>query len=248
VTATVAASRGMWGMAYDSLFTRIIDACELGGGPEATRAALARVAKAHGFDQFAFLYLQGQLTRVYSNYPPEWLSRYFDRSYSTIDPIVEFSRRQRTVFNWSVDGSRTWLSGEQRHFYREAADFGIRCGISVPVRIGFGHLAILTLASSVHHPVDRDKFDPLTALVAATMVHGQLVHDVGLARKRSVLLSNREANCLRWIAEGKRMFDIADIEEIKFGTVRDYLDGARAKLSAVTLAQATWLAGKLAIF
>jgi hypothetical protein len=44
------------------------------------------------------------------------------------------------------------------------------------------------------------------------------------------------------------MFDIADIEEIKFGTVRDYLDGARAKLSAVTLAQATWLAGKLAIF
>jgi LuxR family transcriptional activator of conjugal transfer of Ti plasmids len=152
------------------------------------------------------------------------------------------------VFNWSVDGSRTWLNGEQRRFYREAADFGIRCGISVPVRTGFGHLAILTLASSVHRPADRDKFDPLTALVAATMVHSQLVHDVGLARTKSVLLSNREATCLRWIAEGKHMFDIADIEEIKFRTVRDYLDGARAKLGAVTLAQATWLAGKLALF
>jgi DNA-binding CsgD family transcriptional regulator len=67
-------------------------------------------------------------------------------------------------------------------------------------------------------------------------------------RRRANGLSARERECLLWIARGKTYEDTAKITGLSFGTVKTYLDIARAKLNCANLAQATALAVAKGIF
>lgn len=55
-------------------------------------------------------------------------------------------------------------------------------------------------------------------------------------------LSDRERECLLWIARGKTYFETSVITGIANGTVKTYLDHARYKLNSTSLAQATAVA------
>jgi DNA-binding CsgD family transcriptional regulator len=55
-------------------------------------------------------------------------------------------------------------------------------------------------------------------------------------------LSNRQRECLLWIARGKTYDEIAAIERLSFSSIKNYLDAARHKLNAVNLPQAVAIA------
>ena len=57
--------------------------------------------------------------------------------------------------------------------------------------------------------------------------------------KPANLLSQRQRECLLWIARGKTYAETAAITGIAYGTVKTYLDQARYKLNCATLSQAT---------
>jgi DNA-binding CsgD family transcriptional regulator len=55
-------------------------------------------------------------------------------------------------------------------------------------------------------------------------------------------LSQRERQCLLWIARGKTYLEVSMILGIRYGTVKSNLDSARYKLNCGTLAGATAIA------
>ena len=135
-----------------------------------------------------------------------------------------------------------------RQFYADAAQFGICSGLSIAVPVGFKNRMVFTLASHRVLPVDVEAVDPVTAAIAVAFVHSRLGrsgNDVSLSN--GIRLSPREAESLRWFAEGMSMPDIADTLGIGFRSVRSYLDAATAKLDAANTRQAATIATRLGL-
>lgn len=229
-----------------SWFQRLIDVSSVAGTTAALEQALPKLICDIGFDRYAFLHIQPVRTYAVSNYPSEWQTRYLARDYTRIDPVVAMARAQMKAFTWAAVGVRQAHSKAVRAFYSEAGDFGIRSGISVPVRTAFGHISMLTLASNKPSLSLETDFDQVTAVTSVALLHASLEHhDVEPTAARSIELTAKQALCLKWSAEGKSMKAIATIENMSYATVNFHLNNARKSLDASSLAQATALAAKL---
>ncbi|PAP91993.1 hypothetical protein CIT31_28760 [Mesorhizobium wenxiniae] len=129
-------------------FQRLIDLTSASSSEASLKAALSGLVRELGFDCYAYLNVQPVRTYAVSNYPAEWQARYLSRRYTHIDPVVASARARLEAFTWEAGSQRQATSKAVRVFYKEAGDFGIRSGISIPVRTPFGHMSMLTLASS----------------------------------------------------------------------------------------------------
>jgi LuxR family transcriptional regulator, activator of conjugal transfer of Ti plasmids len=120
--------------------------------------------------------------------------------------------------------------------------FGIRSGITVPIKTGFGRTAAFTLAG--------DESMAHTERLAAEC--GDLIQLVGLyfhihavtrliantpRTDDGVTLSQRELQCLSWVARGKTIADTATLVGIAPRTAAFHLENARRKLQASSIAQ-----------
>lgn len=65
------------------------------------------------------------------------------------------------------------------------------------------------------------------------------------ADRATVRLSQMQANCLRWSAEGRTLKDVAMIEGISVSAVAFHLSNARLRLGACNIAQAIAMANRL---
>ena len=61
-------------------------------------------------------------------------------------------------------------------------------------------------------------------------------------------LTQRERECLMWVARGKTYAETGTILGISFSTVKSHLDTTRYKLNCATLSQATALAVAVGVF
>jgi LuxR family transcriptional activator of conjugal transfer of Ti plasmids len=126
-----------------------------------------------GFESYAYLYVQPRRSFAVSNYHPDWQRRYFDRDYQAIDPVVRTAKSTLRAFTWDSESSRRLATKEGRRFNSEAGDFGIRSGITIPVRTACRHLSMLTLAS--RRPflsLERD-IDQVAAVTAVAFLHAR---------------------------------------------------------------------------
>jgi LuxR family transcriptional activator of conjugal transfer of Ti plasmids len=135
------------------------------------------------------------------------------------------------------------MSKERRNFYGEAAEFGIRSGITIPIKTGFSRMAMLTLASEEADFAEGQLLNPVLAASAVAQLHSRL--DFLRTKPTShtrIRLKPDELTCLRWSAEGKSMKAIAIIEDTSYANVAFFLRNAKAALGATSLPQATALA------
>jgi LuxR family transcriptional regulator, activator of conjugal transfer of Ti plasmids len=131
-------------------------------------------------------------------------------------------------------------------FFEDASAFGIRSGLSVPVTVGFGNTAVLTLASDDRAFASGLVVDPIAAAAAVGQIHMRLdAIATGARPHRPVRMTARELRCLRWSAEGKSMRTIAALENTTYANVCYFLRNAKQALNAQTLAQATKIATQL---
>ncbi|RUU72347.1 autoinducer binding domain-containing protein, partial [Mesorhizobium sp. M7A.F.Ca.MR.362.00.0.0] len=119
---------------------KLTDLTAVEGDQRNLKDALAGLAEQIGFGGYAYLNIQPGHTLAISNYHPEWQSVYFGRNYSALDPVVGRAKTMKRTFTWSGDQERPRLSKAQRAFYAHAADFGIRSGITIPVRTANGSM------------------------------------------------------------------------------------------------------------
>ena len=152
------------------------------------------------------------------------------------------------LFSWSADEARRNGRRDVIKFFVEADRFGIRSGISISIPVGFRDRMVFTLASG--RPVSKltEDIDPVTAAVSVAFVHSRLGAASGDASLASAIrLSPREAECLRWFAEGMSMQDIALMLDISYRSVRSYIDEATNKLGAANNRQAGTIATRIGL-
>ncbi|WP_245325437.1 autoinducer binding domain-containing protein [Bradyrhizobium sp. CCH5-F6] len=235
-------------IALKAWFQRLTDLTSIARTEDMLKDALPDFAAELGFDNYAYLYIHPSRTYAVSNYPKEWQRRYFEARYTSIDPVVRTAATTLRAFVWSGEHRQRSESKEIRRFYSEAGDHGIRSGISIPVRTARRHMSMLTLASSRPTLTLEHDIDQIAAVTAVAFLHAKIEqHSTTPTAQLSLSLTPRQANCLKWSAEGKSMKAIATIENMSFATVNFHLNNARKNLDAVSLAQATALATKLGL-
>lgn len=228
----------------NSAFQHLIDVANGPLSETAFKSVLHKLASECGYKYFAYANLRGSESSAISSYPQEWQKLYFERDFFRIDPVIAHAKRGSYIYNWVSDTAQSGVARDIVDFYGDAREFGIHSGFSISVPTGFGHQAVLTLAS------DQRKSDLINpahtqlAIAATAMIHMALNGNSN-ALSKEIDLTPREATCLRWIAEGKSNQEVADLLGISFRSVRSYLDGAKRKLSAHNAIQAVAIATRL---
>ncbi len=182
-----------------------------------------------------------------SNYPQCWCDRYVEKNYLLVDPVITKAKHGPSIFSWSSEENEQNGRRYATAFFKDAGQFGIRCGFSISAPLGFRARMVFTLASDKSRICD-EKPDTATAIMAVALIHSRLgsaASDVALAC--GIHLSPREAECLRWFADGMSMPDIANILGIGYRSVRSYLDEATRKLGAMNSRQAASIAIRLGL-
>ncbi len=232
----------------NELFLHLIDTLALPLDDSGARRALRDFAEEAGFKYFAYLHLRGPETFVVSNYPREWQALYVEKNYLRVDPVVTNAKHGPPLFTWSGEDARRLGRRAVSQFFSEAARFGICSGLSVSVPVGFRDRMVFTLAGAAPRVYVEGGIDPVTAAVAVAFVHSRLSaarSDTSLAS--GIKLSPREAECLRWFAEGMSMPDIAVMLNLSERTVRSYIDVATRKVGAANNRQAGTMAVRMGL-
>lgn len=208
------------------------------------RNVLAETASSLDLPSFAYLLPSTRLGRganLISTYPQPWTSRYLQRRYEEVDPVIHQARGRQDTFSWDADGGDLGLSTVQQELMDEATQFGIRRGFTIPIRDRRGLFASLTFASDERQPLFFrviDRYERALQLIAIFFhIHARRkLADGGAVT--GVALSRREIQCLEWAARGKSAWDIGHILGISQRTAQFHLDNAKKKLGVRTITQA----------
>lgn len=183
------------------IFQAFIDRLSESVDVPALREVMADAAIA--FD-LRFAYLAGPQTRgsdarLISNYPSAWTAHYLQRRCERLDPVIIQAQTNLEPFEWGLGVGRKVLSRPQQQLLDEAAEFGIRCGFTVPIHDRFAQIAAVTFAADLRHP----------AFCRSIEMHGRVLQLMAMhfhARARRKLtphrtvdgaaLSPREFECL----------------------------------------------------
>lgn len=220
---------------------KLTDITALQGDESILKPALADLAREAGFGGYAYLYIQPGHTIAVSNYDPEWRSIYFKKKLAAVDPVVKRAKSLKQAFRWSNEQDWARISKTERAFYSQAADFGIRAGITIPVKAANGSISMFTLAS------DKATLGVEIDAIAAAAAVGQLHTRMSLlpltpSVQHPAWLDAKEAAYLKWIAVGKTMEEAADLEGVKYNSVRSKLYESRKRLEIHTMSHLVALA------
>lgn len=225
---------------------KLIDVTAIGHDEDCLKDALGGLAEELGFGQFAFFHSGNGHAYAVSNYDEPYQAMYFERDYKTIDPVVSKSKTLQRVFSWSWDQDKHWLSKAQKRMYAASSDFGIRSGVTIPIRTPNGSMSMFTLASGRASTILKRDIDPVAAAGAVGQLHARVtLLNTQPTSEDTAFFTPKEAKYLRWIEAGKTVDEIAEIAEIegvKYNTVRINLENAKKRFDVYNITQLTAIA------
>jgi DNA-binding CsgD family transcriptional regulator len=165
-----------------------------------------------------------------------WYRRYAERNYYPDDPSLKRLLISPLPFAWS-DMPLDTLTPKEQTVRLAAAESGATNGFVVPVEGPQRELYVVRMTSPERNfdPQARQTLYMLGLLYAMIGVNKFNKHrNLAIASP----LTFREAECLRWVSEGKSDWDISEILGISQHTVHEHLERGKAKLRARTRTQA----------
>ena len=200
-------------------------------------------SEALGFQYFVYAlrvpthFADARLIMV-DGYPPGWVKHYFEQAYFDADPVMAYCAQHVVPVCWSDLILEPASQGER--MMQEAATFGLRDGISMPLHSPQGELGILSLA--VDAAPDKARAicqNALTHIQVLTGYFHEAIRRVsGLLHNSGPNLTPREIECLRWAADGKTSSEIAQLLALSESTANFHLNNAMRKLDVVNRQQA----------
>ena len=203
---------------------------------------LKRFCQELGFDNFIYalrIPTQFNESRVVmiKGFPDSWLDHYFQNAYYVQDPVVRYCSQHIVPIAWAnLDKVDPAMRGdsESRRIMNEAGDFGLYTGISMPVHSPQGELGILSMTLDRRHPnalAIVETAQPYVQLLAGYL-HEAVRRVFGLMdRDQLWQLTHREQECLRWTADGKTSWEIAQLLNMSERTVNFHLTNSINKLA-----------------
>jgi DNA-binding CsgD family transcriptional regulator len=200
---------------------------------------LVRAAADLGFERLAYGALTSHETvdvpgrrgpALLLNYPRDWQEHYFKCGYHLIDPVVTQTPALDRPYLWSDMVRKLDHGAPERRIFDEARDAGLKSGLSVPLHGPWGRVGVLSFASQFDDAEPSPKINHLNLLASQFHVAFEELND-SLRARRTVQLSAREADCLRWTAEGKSAWDVGMILGISENTANFHVKNAMKKLN-----------------
>ncbi|WP_347905804.1 autoinducer binding domain-containing protein [Pseudomonas purpurea] len=205
-------------------------------------ALLEQEVQRLGFDYYAYgvrhsVPFTRPKTDIYGSYPKHWLEHYQQNNYATIDPSIMNGLRSTQMMLWNDA-----LFENSPCLWSEAQDWGLRFGVTLPMRSPNNTLSVLSLART-YTPIGAAECEHIRLrLHCIVEVLNSRLADIGHQQTTSELieLSLREREVLQWTADGKSSGEIALILGISVNTVNFHLKVIQKKFGAAnkTLAAA----------
>ena len=207
------------------------------------RFLLAEISAELGFAHFALAHHvdlrpgSREAIRIH-NYPDEWAQYHDEQHLGRSDPVHRACQLTAVGFTWSELPRMMRLTPRDLSVLSAAATQGIGDGFTVPAHVP-GELngsCSFATAPGVRLPADK---------LAMAQLVGAFAFEAArrLTRVRhgfesiSPHVSNRERECLVWIARGKSDSEIATILGISPETVHQYVKHVRATYDVVSRSQ-----------
>jgi LuxR family transcriptional activator of conjugal transfer of Ti plasmids len=136
------------------IFQNFIDCLSNASNSDALRDAMSQAAA--GLDLSCFAYLSipdktGGRVGLISNYPSAWTTHYLERHYERFDPVIIRALSHPEPFEWGL-GVGSLAREKSQELFEEAARFGIRHGLTIPIHNDSGPVAAVTFATDERRP------------------------------------------------------------------------------------------------
>lgn len=171
---------------------------------EANRAAtpgrlfeqFSTVLRHAGYKHFAYHVVAREFRRVGAgddlvahNCPEDWIRKYVDQEYGSIDPIMETARRWHRPFYWKEVENCPTLTAAQRVFLADLTQQNFGAGLSIPVVARPGDIAYFCLAPGVEREaLSEEAMSELQFLCQAVHLrYDALAYRPRLADRKSVV-------------------------------------------------------------
>ena len=164
-----------------------------------------------------------------------WDRYMFDQGYFAINPCVRWTALGRPVFTWREVQAENRRIGEvpaeETALWADAAENDMRDGIVVRTMAPGGQLLSTRMMTGEARirSADRALLETL-GIVFSTLRHR--FYEQELDAPLNPVLTRREAESLRWAAQGLHDYGIADRLGISANTVRNHMQNAMRKLGA----------------
>jgi LuxR family quorum-sensing system transcriptional regulator CciR len=202
--------------------------------------ALARASERLGFAHYALMHhaelrtARRPLLRL-SNYPTAWQERYLERAYFFDDPTFVACRARATSFALSEVPGLVELTPRQKEMLDEAARFGMRDGLFVPIHIPGEISGSCSLVAARDVDIPR-AIKPLAHYVRCFAFEaGRRILQTGPSV--AVALTRRQLDCVALVARGKSDWEAARILGISEATVHQHIQAAKARYGVATRIQ-----------
>lgn len=172
-----------------------------------------------------------------SNYPSEWRAAYDSQHMHNVDPTVGHCLMSALPIIWEP---ATFQGVKLQQFYEQAASFGLRSGVTLPVHGRSGEFGMLSFVTDARHRGGGSM---------GTLADLTLVRDYALESSRkftqaqtpaadAVKLTARELECLKWVAAGKSSWEVSRILGRSEATVNFHMANIMRKFDVSTRQQA----------
>jgi LuxR family quorum-sensing system transcriptional regulator CciR len=196
-----------------------------------------------GFDYFAIVHHvcfgrpAGEHVRL-TNYPLEWVG-YVRELPKLNDPVVRAAERMSSGFKWDQLESLLDLTAAEQEYMSQAARHGIVQGYTVPNHVPGETFGSCNFAAGEDRPFPDASVSAAQALgsfafEAARKLVKQRPGEIYL---RPAPLSERQRECLLFVARGKSDSVIADLLAIRPKTVNEHIEAAKRRYSVATRSQ-----------
>jgi LuxR family quorum-sensing system transcriptional regulator CciR len=204
---------------------------------------MERAAGDLGFDRYAYCALtrreqydtgDNPAPVVAINFPTTWLDYYFKHDYASKDPVLLYTPRLERPYLWDWLGEAFPLTRSQQTLMQQAKEARLKDGVGVPLHGACGNVCLVTFAAGDGNPDAAAGLRQLEALAAQFHAAYSAVGRSDTDPRMAAMLTQRERECLQWIALGKSSWDIGSILHISENTVNFHVKNALNKLNANT--------------
>ena len=196
-----------------------------------------------GFDYYAIVHHvsfgnpSGDTVRL-SNYPMEWLALIREAGH-VVDPVLRAAERTSSGFKWDQLDSLINLTNPERERLRLASSFDIVQGFTVPNHVpgelfGSCNFAVRGGRDFPDGSITAAQALGSFAFEAARRVIQQSPGEIYL---NPAPLSDRQRECLLFVARGKSDTVIAQILSIRPKTVNEHIEAAKRRYAVATRSQ-----------
>jgi LuxR family quorum-sensing system transcriptional regulator CciR len=173
-----------------------------------------------------------------TNYPLEWVGLVREQA-KIPDPVIRAAERTSSGFKWDQLDSMLTMTQAEREYMERAASFEIVQGYTVPNHVPgeiFGSCSFVV----------RDQREFPMESVAAAQALGSFAFEAArrLTRQKPgeiylspAPLSERQRECLLFVARGKSDSVIAELLEIRPRTVNEHIEAAKRRYAVATRSQ-----------